>query len=132
MYSTTFHREIKQFERTKIKYLMVNIVMYKCLLYRNHKRFSEICVVVWTMKLYYSCMVTDAMLHVILQSLWLEDGISVHDGHHTVTRCSVCSANGQLCVPLHHLPRGPSYPYVIRYHLSCCLQAYLYVLAGFK
>ncbi|KAJ8936697.1 hypothetical protein NQ314_012196, partial [Rhamnusium bicolor] len=43
-----------------------------------------------------------------LQSLWLEDGVS-YDAM-MMARCSVCSAQGQLCAP-HALPRGPSYPH---------------------
>nr|XP_015833088.1 PREDICTED: band 3 anion transport protein isoform X2 [Tribolium castaneum] len=43
-----------------------------------------------------------------LQSLWLEDGVS-YDAV-MMARCSVCSSQGQLCLP-HAMTRGPSYPH---------------------
>ncbi|XP_049819810.1 band 3 anion transport protein isoform X3 [Aethina tumida] len=43
-----------------------------------------------------------------LQSLWLEDGVN-YDAL-MMARCSVCSAQGQLCAP-HALPRLASYPH---------------------
>lgn len=46
-----------------------------------------------------------------LQSLWLEDGVNFDAL--MMARCSVCSAQGQLCPP-HALSRGPSVSHVIK------------------
>ncbi|XP_056642113.1 band 3 anion transport protein isoform X1 [Diorhabda sublineata] len=47
--------------------------------------------------------------HSSLQSLWLEDGVSI-DAASLMSRCSLCSQQGQLRFP-QQLPRGSSFPH---------------------